>query len=144
LENIFNATITFSPSNQTNFYMNLKIHNTRSVEKTMPFILYIISLTLHCKVAHQRAIYSKTNWINSKRVLTTAYWRIIHRWSPADFSKTAHIWSNRIEILSTVTYGPPIKKYAQFTLSADRVTSFFQILNDFLDEIWDTNMIFIR
>jgi hypothetical protein len=37
--------------------------------------------------------------------------------------------------LSTVTYGAPINKYAQTTASAFGVSSFFQIVNDFFNEI---------
>jgi hypothetical protein len=37
--------------------------------------------------------------------------------------------------MSTVMYGAPFKKYAQTTPSADGVSSFFQIVNDFFNEI---------
>jgi hypothetical protein len=48
-----------------------------------------------------------------------------------------------MENLATVTYGAPIKKYAQFIPSVDGVSSFFQIVNNFFIEILDTNLIYI-
>jgi hypothetical protein len=40
-----------------------------------------------------------------------------------------------MENMFTVTYGTAINKYAQRTPFIDGVSSFFQILNDFLNEI---------
>jgi hypothetical protein len=69
-----------------------------------------------------------TVWKTCLRLLMEDWEKITTRrprGSPADFSKTAQIWSNSMENLFTVTYGAPNQKYAQTTPSVDGVSSFF-------------------
>jgi hypothetical protein len=46
-----------------------------------------------------------------------------HRWNPADFSKTAQILSSSMQNLTTVSLEALIKKYAETTLSVNRIFS---------------------